>query len=43
MWDQKYDTYEHIYETEIDSQTERTDLQLPRRRGVGKGGTGVWD
>ena len=35
-WNLKYDTNEHIYEREIDSQTERTDLWLPRRRGGGK-------
>ena len=30
MWNLKYDTDEHIYETETDSQTERTDWWLPR-------------
>ena len=35
MWNLKYDTNEPIYETETDSQ--RTDLWLPRGRGVGKG------
>ena len=33
MWNQNYDTNELIYET--DSQAQRTDLWLPRRRGVG--------
>ena len=37
MWNLKYDTYEPIYEAETDSQTLRTDLQLPRGRG-GEGG-----
>ena len=38
MWNLKYDTNEHIYKTEINSQKWRTDLQLPRAR-VGEG----WD
>ena len=34
MWNLKYSTNEHIYETETDSQTYRTDLRLPKgRRG----------
>ena len=32
----KYDTIELIYETETDSQTQRTDLWLPKE-GVGQG------
>ena len=36
MWNLKYDTSEHIYETEIDSQTYRTDLWLLRGCGRGK-------
>ena len=40
MWNLKYDTNELIYETETDSQTQRTDLWLPRGRGVGEGCTG---
>ena len=28
MWNLKYNTNEHIYETEIDSQIKRTDLRL---------------
>ena len=32
MQNLKYDTNELIYKTEADSQTERTDLQLPRGR-----------
>ena len=35
MWNLKYDTNEHIYETERDSPTERTDLWLPRGRSGG--------
>ena len=38
MGDLKHDTNELIYET--DSQTERTDLWLPRGRGAGEGWTG---
>ena len=30
MWNLKYDTNELIYETETDSQVQRTDLWLPR-------------
>ena len=30
MWNLKYDTNELIYKTETDSQTQRTDLWLPR-------------
>ena len=36
MWNLKYDTNEHICETETDSQIWRTDL-LPRGRGAGGG------
>ena len=32
MWNLKYDTNELIYKTEADSQTQRTDLWLPRGR-----------
>ena len=40
MWNLKYDTNELIYKTETDSQTQRTDLWLPR----GAGGGGVdWE
>ena len=42
MWNLKYDTNELIYETETDSQTQRTDLWLPR--GWGGGGEGMdWE
>ena len=30
MWNLKYGTNDCIYKTEIDSQTERTDLWLPK-------------
>ena len=44
MWNLKYHISEHIYETETDSQTQRTDVRLPRGQelGVEEGG-GVWD
>ena len=40
MWNLKYGTNELIYKTETDSQTQRTDLWLPRGRGVGEGWIG---
>ena len=40
MWNLKYDTNEPIYETETESQTQRTDWWLPRGQGVGEGWTG---
>ena len=40
MWNLKYDTNEHIYKTETDSQTQRTDLWLPRVRKIGEGWIG---
>ena len=36
MQNLKYDTNEHIYETELDSQTQRTDSWLPRVSGGGE-------
>ena len=39
MWNLKYDTNELIYET--DSQTQRTDMWLPRE-GWERDGMGVW-
>ena len=42
MWNLKYDTNELIYETETDSQTQRTYLWLPRGREWGRDGVGVW-
>ena len=40
MWNLKYDTNELLYKTETDSQTQRTDLRLPRGGGVGEGWIG---
>ena len=40
MWNLNYDTNEAIYNTETDSQTQRADLWLPRRRREGEGPTG---
>ena len=33
MWNLKYDTNELIYETEIDSQSQNTNLWLPKGKG----------
>ena len=41
MWNLKYGTNEPIYRTEIDSQTWRTDLWLPRGRRKEWDGLGV--
>ena len=40
MWNLEYDKHEHIYNTETDSQTQRTDLWLPRAGEEGR--TGNW-
>ena len=40
MQNLKYDTNEPIYKTETDSQTQTTDLWLPRRRELGEEWTG---
>ena len=37
MCNLKYETNRHIYETETDSEMERTDLWFPRGRWVGQG------
>ena len=37
MWNLKYDTVKLIYETKADSQTQRTDLWLPKGRGLREG------
>ena len=37
MWNLKCSTNELIYKTEADSQTQRTDLWLPKQRGWGRG------
>ena len=36
MWNLKYDTNQHIYETKTDSQIQKTDLYLPGRVGEGR-------
>ena len=43
MWNLKYDTNEPIYEAETDSQTQKTNLWLPRGKGGGRDKLGVWD
>ena len=40
MWNLKYNTNELIYETETDSQTQRTDLVAKGERGLGEGWIG---
>ena len=35
MWNLKYDTNELIYKRETDSQTWKTNLWLPKGKGVG--------
>ena len=42
MWNLKKYTNELIYKTEIDTQTQKTNLWLPKRKG-GRDKTGVWD
>ena len=42
MWNLKYGTNETIYKIETDSQKQKTDVWLPRRRGEERGGLGVW-
>ena len=37
MWNLKYDTNERIYKTETDSQTQKTNLWLPKGKGGGWG------
>ena len=37
MWNLKYGTDELIYETEIDSQTYKTNVRLPGAKGVREG------
>ena len=41
MWNLKYNTNQHIYDTETDLQTQKTDLWLTRDEG--REGLGVWD
>ena len=42
MWNLKYDTHELIYETETDSQTERTNLWLLSGEESVRDRLGVW-
>ena len=39
----KSDTNELIYKTEIDSQTQKTNLWLPKEKGGGRDKLGIWD
>ena len=41
-WKLKYDANELIYKIEIDSQTQKTNLQLPKRKREGNK-LGVWN
>ena len=44
MWNLKYDTNELIHKTETDSQTQKTNLWLPKwEREWGRDKLGVWD
>ena len=43
MWNLKYNTNEFIYKTETDSQTQKTNLQLPKGRKQGRDKLGIWD
>ena len=43
MWNLKYDRNELIYETETDSQIQRTDLRLPKGKGERRDKLGIWD
>ena len=40
MWNVKYNTNEHIYETETESQTQRRDVWLPVGKAVSEGWIG---
>ena len=44
MWNlKKKDTNEHTYKTEIDPQTQKTNLWLPMGKGWGRDKLGIWD
>ena len=43
MWILKYEKNELIYRTVTDSQTQKTNLWLPKGKGEGKNKLGVWD
>ena len=42
MWNLKYGPNEPIYEREIDSQTQRTDMVAKGEGEEGRNGLGVW-
>ena len=42
-WNLKHGTNERVHKIETDSQTQGTDLRLPRARMVEEGRAGVWD
>ena len=42
MWNLKINTNELIYKTEIDSETEETNLGLPKGKSGGRDKLGVW-
>ena len=37
MWNLKYNTNKHIYETKTESQIQRRDLRFAKGKGVGEG------
>ena len=43
MWNLKYDTNEHIYETETFTDIENRLVVAKGERGWGRKGLGVWD
>ena len=43
MWILKNNTNEPIYKIEIDPQTEKTNLRLPKGKGGRRDKLGVWD
>ena len=43
MWNVKNDTNELIYKTETDSQTWKTNLWLPKGKGMRRDKLGIWD
>ena len=43
MWNLENDTNELIYKTEIDSQTQKTNIWLPKGKGEARDKLGAWD
>ena len=43
MWNLKCGTNEPVHRTEMDPQTQRTDLWLPKGRRMGIRWTGIWN